>query len=194
MAGAERPRNVAPEVAANRSRISVARVGWIERLAAPLSCRISVACRPAHRETASHGQHRAAPGNGDRAAGPLLGQHVHGHLGHGLPRQVVGSLARGGGGHVRDPGSPQMEALDQPVLEVHQPRRWMHDLDPDDRLCDRPIQESTDLEPAEAQSFADLGLRQVHPVVELGDPHHQADVVRAPAANCEHCASVWLHI
>ena len=56
------------------------------------------------------------------------------------------------------------------------------------------VQQPPDLEPAEAEPLPDLGLRQVHPVVELGDPHHQADVARSPSPDCEHPYLHFAHV
>ena len=40
------------------------------------------------------------------------------------------------------------------------------------------------------EPLPDLGLAQVHPVVELRDPHHQADVAGTPTPDSEHGTSV----
>ncbi len=62
----------------------------------------------------------------------------------------------------------------------------MDDLDPDDGLLDRAVQQPAHLEAAQAQPITDLGLAQVHAVVELRDPHHEADIARTSTPDCEH--------
>ena len=89
-------------------------------------------------------------------------------------------MALGGGGDVGDGRGVEGEARHERVLELHEPGIRMDDLDPDDLLLDRAVQQATDLEPAEADPLADLRLAEVQPVVELGDPHHLADVAGAP--------------
>jgi hypothetical protein len=63
------------------------------------------------------------------------------------------------------------------------------DLDPHDRFLDGAIEQPAHLEAAEPQALTDLGLAEVQPVVELRDPHHQADIARASTPDCEHCSS-----
>ena len=75
--------------------------------------------------------------------------------------------------------------LDERVLQLHEPGVGMDDLDPDDRLLDRAVQQPPDLEPAEPDALADLRLAQVQPVVELRDPHHQADVARGSVSRSD---------
>ncbi len=54
----------------------------------------------------------------------------------------------------------------------------MDDLDPHRRLAQRPIQEPSDLEPADAQPLTDLVLGEVQPVVQLGGTEHQSRLPR----------------
>ena len=186
IAGAARPRNDAPEVAANRSRISFARVGCVERRGGAVELDDLLGIGPAHRQAARDLEHGAAPGHGDRAGGPELGEQVHGDLGHGVAREVVGLLAGRGGGNVGDHGGGQPEPGHQRVLEIHEAGGGVDDLDADDGLLHRAIQQPAHLEAAEAQPVTDLGLAEVHAVVQLRDPHHQADIARTSTPDCEH--------
>ena len=189
IAGAARPRNDAPEVAANRSRISFARVGCVDRLAAPLSWTISSASvQPIGRRRATSSMVRPQ----DTAIVPVgrsFAEQVHGDLGHGVAREVVGLLAGRGGGNVGDHGRGQPEPGHQRVLEIHEAGGGVDDLDADDGLLDRTVQEPAHLEAAQAQPVTDLGLAEVHAVVQLCDPHHQADIARASTPDCEHRSS-----
>ena len=186
IAGAARPRNDAPEVAANRSRISLARVGWSERQAAPLSWTISSAwVQPIGRRRATASMVRPQ----ETAIVPV---------GRSLARRSTATSATAS--RARSSASwPAMAAGTSATTAATSPNRatsassrstsraagWTTSIRTMDS-SQRAVQQPAHLEPAQAQPVPDLLLAEVHAVVHLRDPHHQPDIARTPTPDCEH--------
>ena len=133
---------------------------------------------PARAQVRGHLEHRAAPRDAD-GTGRRERTKVHRRRPcDTLTREEL--IVRRGSrrGDVDHDGPAEPEPLRQGVLELDQACGRVDDLDPDGCLAQRAVEETADLEPAHAQPLADLVLRQVHPVVELGRAQHQPRLTR----------------
>ena len=195
MAGAARPRNVGARCRGEALQDLVGARGLRRARRGTVELHDLRRVGPAHRQAARDREHRAAPGHGDRSRGPLPGEEVHGDLGDGVPRQVVGLLARGGGGHVRDDGGAQAEARRRARPPARRggpsggrPRSGRSTPRRRGPAGGRP---GTGSGPSRSPISAWL---RCMPVVQLRDPHHEADIAGTPTPDCEHSASASAHM
>ena len=184
-----------PMVAAKRSRISPARVGTVRPARGAVELDDLGRRRPADRAGGARPRASCGPTRrrSRRTGAPWrAGRRRPRRRRRGPGRRLTSPAAAAGTSATTAPRSRKRST--RRVLEVHEPGGGMDDVDPDDRLLDRAVQQPADLEPAEAQPLADLRLGQVHAVVELRDPDHQPDVARTPAPDRQHGSSALLHI